>query len=75
MSAEAKNWDADVKNLGDQIVKLTVLQAKQLADYLKETYGIEPAGGVMVAAAAAAPAAAPAAAADEGPATFKVVLT
>jgi len=74
MSAEAKNWDADIKTLGDQIVKLTLLQAKQLADYLKDVYGIEPAGGVMVAAAAA-PAAAPAAPAEEGPEVFKVVLT
>lgn len=48
----------DIKALGDQIVGLTLLEAKQLADYLKETHGIEAAtGGVVVAAAAPAEAA------------------
>jgi large subunit ribosomal protein L7/L12 len=43
----------DVKALGDQIVGLTLLEAKQLADYLKDEHGIEAAaGGVVVAAAA-----------------------
>ncbi|MEZ6056143.1 MAG: 50S ribosomal protein L7/L12 [Planctomycetaceae bacterium] len=51
--APAKDFDAATKGLGDQIVGLTLLQAKALADYLKEVHGIEPAGGgVMVAAAA-----------------------
>jgi large subunit ribosomal protein L7/L12 len=38
--------------LGDKIVGLTLLEAKQVADYLKEVHGIEPAGGgaVMMAA-------------------------
>jgi large subunit ribosomal protein L7/L12 len=51
------------KKLGDQIADLTLKQAKELSDYLKEVYKIEPAAGgaVMVAAggggaAAAAPA-------------------
>lgn len=48
----------DIKALGDQIAGLTLIEAKQLADYLKETHGIEAAAGaVVVAAAAAAPAA------------------
>ena len=48
----------DIKALGDQIVGLTLLEAKQLADYLKETHGIEAAaGGVAVMAAAPADAA------------------
>ncbi len=47
----------DIKAIGDQIAGLTLLEAKQLADYLKEAHGIEAAaGGVVVAAAAAAPA-------------------
>lgn len=47
----------DIKALGDQIVGLTLLEAKALADYLKETHGIEAAaGGAVVMAAAAAPA-------------------
>lgn len=45
-------FDQDTKDLGDKIVGLTLLQAKALADYLKDVHGIEPAGGgVMVAAA------------------------
>jgi len=48
-------FSAAIKELGDKIVGLTLLQAKELADYLKETYGIEPAAGgaVMMAAPAA----------------------
>jgi hypothetical protein len=34
---------ADVKTLGDQLVELTVKEVNELASYLKETYGIEPA--------------------------------
>lgn len=51
-TAEAtREFDASTKDLGDKIVGLTLLQAKALADYLKEVHGIEPAGGgVMVAA-------------------------
>lgn len=48
MSEEAKNWSADIKDLGDKIVKLTLMQAKELGDYLKEVHGIEPAGGGAV---------------------------
>ena len=43
----------EVKELGDKIAGLTLLQAKALGDYLKEVHGIEAAAGgaVMVAAA------------------------
>jgi large subunit ribosomal protein L7/L12 len=40
--------DASTKDLGDKIAGLTLLQAKALVDYLKETHGIEPAGGAVV---------------------------
>jgi large subunit ribosomal protein L7/L12 len=41
---------ADVKELGDKLAGLTLKQAVDLAEYLKETYKIEPAaGGVMMA--------------------------
>jgi large subunit ribosomal protein L7/L12 len=52
--APAKEFDESTTTLGDQIVGLTLLQAKALADYLKDVHGIEPAGGgaVMVAAPA-----------------------
>jgi large subunit ribosomal protein L7/L12 len=51
---EAKKWSSEVKKLGDKIVGLTLMQAKELGDYLKEEYGIEPAAGgaVMVAGSA-----------------------
>ena len=58
---QAKSWSDETKKLGDAIVKLTLMQAKELGDYLKEEYGIEPAAGgaVMMAGPAAAAEAAP----------------
>jgi len=52
---ESRSWSADIKELGDKIVALTLMQAKELGDYLKTEYGIEPAasGAVMVAGPAA----------------------
>ncbi len=50
----AKKWSSEIKKLGDKIITLTLMQAKELGDYLKDEYGIEPAGGapaVMVAGA------------------------
>jgi len=47
-----KEFDDGTKELGDQLVGLTLLQAKSLADYLKEVHGIEPAAGGVVMAAA-----------------------
>ena len=44
----AKEWGSETKALGDKIVALTLLEAKELADYLKEEYGIEPASGGAV---------------------------
>jgi len=63
----------DVKTLGDQIVALTLLEAKALADYLKETHGLEAAAGgaVVMAAPAVGGGAAPAA---EEKTEFDVVL-
>lgn len=45
---------ADIKSLGDQLVELTVKEVNELASYLKETHGIEPAAAVAVAAGPAA---------------------
>jgi len=69
---EAKKWSADIKKLGDKIVALTLMQAKELGDYLKKEYGIEPSGGgaVMVVG----PAAAGGAEEAEEKTTFNVVL-
>jgi large subunit ribosomal protein L7/L12 len=65
-------YKASIKTLGDSIVGLTLLEAQQLSDYLKNVHGIEPAagGGVMMAAAPAA-----AAAAAEEKTSFTVMLT
>ncbi|MBL7839294.1 MAG: 50S ribosomal protein L7/L12 [Cyclobacteriaceae bacterium] len=52
---------ADVKALGDQLVELTVKEVNELASYLKETYGIEPAAATVVAGGGAAGGAAAAA--------------
>ena len=46
---------ADIKALGDQLVELSVKEVQELADYLKEEHGIEPAAAaapVMVAGGA-----------------------
>ena len=74
MSEEAATveFSPESQELGDRIADLTLKQAKELSDYLKDKYGIEPAagGGVVMAAAA-----------DGGPAAeveqteFDVVLT
>lgn len=64
---------AEIKELGDKIANLTLKQAKELSDYLKEEYKIEPAAGGAVMMAAAPGAAAPAAAAAQT--EFDVVLT
>lgn len=71
---QAKTWSDQTKQLGDAIVQLTLMQAKELADYLKEVHGIEPAAGgaVMMAGPAAGAAAAPAA---EEKTSFNVILT
>lgn len=42
---------ADVKNLAEQLVGLTVKEVQELADFMKSEYGIEPAAATVVAAA------------------------
>ena len=61
---------ADIKALGDQLVELSVKDVTELASYLKETYGIEPAAAVAVAG----PAAGGGAAAAAEKTNFDVVL-
>ena len=65
-----KEFDAKIKTLGDTIADLTLKQAVELGDYMKDTYDIEPAaaGAVMVAAAGAD------AADEEEKSAFDVVL-
>jgi len=45
---------ADVKKLADELVKLTVLEVKELSDILKDEYGIEPAAAAVAVAGPAA---------------------
>ena len=63
---------ADLKALAEQIVGLTLLQAQELKNILKDEYGIEPAAGGAVMMAGPAAAAAPA---EEEKTEFDVVLT
>ena len=65
---------ADLNKLAEDIVGLTLLQAVELKNILKDKYGIEPAAGGAVMMAAG-PAAGPAAAAEEEKTEFDVVLT
>ena len=63
MSEEAtatKEFDAGISKIGDEIAGLTLSQAVDLADYMKETYNIEPAAGGAVMMAG------PAGGGDEG---------
>ena len=60
MSESATAFAEEIKTLGEKIVGLTLKQAKELSDYLKEAHGIEAASGgavVMAAPAEAGPAA------------------
>ena len=61
---------ADIKAIAEELVNLTVKEVKELADVLKEEYGIEPAAAAV---AVAAPAAGGAAAAEEKT-SFDVIL-
>jgi large subunit ribosomal protein L7/L12 len=47
-TAGAKEWSSEIKKLGDKLSSLTLMQANELGDYLKEEYGIEPAAGGAV---------------------------
>ena len=62
---------ADIKALAEELVNLTVKEVNELAQVLKEEYGIEPAAAAV--AVAAGPAAGGPAAAEEK-ASFDVVL-
>ncbi|NTS42138.1 50S ribosomal protein L7/L12 [Flavisolibacter sp. BT320] len=61
---------ADVKNLAEQLVGLTVKEVQELADFLKSEYGIEPAAAAVIAG----PAAGGAAPAAEEKTSFDVIL-
>ncbi|MGB6230659.1 MAG: 50S ribosomal protein L7/L12 [Litorimonas sp.] len=62
---------ADVKKLAEELVALTILEAKELNDILKDEYGIEPAAAAVMAG----PAGGGDAAAAEAKTDFDVVMT
>jgi large subunit ribosomal protein L7/L12 len=61
---------ADVKQLAESLVGLTVKEVQELAEFLKSEYGIEPAAATVVAG----PAAGGGAAAAEEKTAFNVIL-
>jgi len=69
---EGRTWSKEIKTLGDKIVKLSVLQAKELGDYLEQEHGIKASAPAAVGTMPAAPAAE---AAEEEKDSFDVVLT
>jgi len=71
---ESRQWSSGAKELGDKIVALSLTQAKELADYLKEVHGIEPAAGGAVVMAGLAQAGGAPAAAEEEKTSFDVIL-
>jgi len=68
-----KEFSATISKLGDELAGLTLKDAVDLGDYMKDTYGIEAAagGGVMMAG----PADGGGGAAAEEKSSFDVVLT
>ena len=69
-----KSWDTQIEELGDKIASLTLLQARDLADYLKEVHGIEPAAPAVVAAPGAGAGGAAEAEEEAEKTAFDVVL-
>ena len=71
-TATEREFSAATAELGEKIVALTLKEAKELSDYLKDVHGIEPASGAAVMMAA--PAGGDGAAAEEEQTEFDVVL-
>ncbi len=71
MSTETAIFADNIKTLGESIVKLTVLEAKALGDYLEQVHGIKAAAAAV---AVAAPAAAVATEAAAEKTEFDVIL-
>jgi large subunit ribosomal protein L7/L12 len=68
-------YSGKIRDLGEQIVSLTLKEAKELSDYLEKVHNIKPAAGgaVVMAPAAAADSGAAAAAVEQT--EFDVVMT
>jgi large subunit ribosomal protein L7/L12 len=72
--AQVKEFSSEIKEIGDKIVALNLMQAKELGDYLKDVHGIEPAGGGAVMVAGPAGGAGGGEEAAEEKTSFDVVL-
>ena len=46
--SDAKTFEAKISSMGDSIASLTLKEAVELAEYMKEKYGIEPSAGGAV---------------------------
>jgi len=46
-------WSADIKELGDKIVALTITKAVELGDYMEQVHKIKPAASAVAVAPAA----------------------
>ncbi len=66
---------ADLKDFAEQLVNLTVKEVNELADILKEEYGIEPAAAAVAVAAGGGAAGGEGGEAAEEKSEFDVVLT
>ena len=74
MSTATLEFTDTTKKLGDQIMGLTLKEAKELSDYLKDVHGIEPAAGGAVVMAAGGGGGGGAAEAPAAKTEFDVVL-
>jgi large subunit ribosomal protein L7/L12 len=72
--AEAKQWGVKIKDLGESIVGLTVLEAKELGDYLEEVHGIKAAASAVTIGAMPGMAGGAAAPEAEAKTDFNVIL-
>src|SRR3954468_6404888 len=73
-TADTATFTDNIKNLGESIVKLTVLEAKALGDYLEAVHGIKPAAAAVVAAPAGGGGGGPAQEAPPAKTEFDVIL-
>ena len=73
-ATSGKEFDQKIKDLGDQPAQLTLKEAVDLGDYMKDTYGIEAAAGGGVVMAAGPAEGGGAAAAEEEQTEFDVIL-
>jgi large subunit ribosomal protein L7/L12 len=73
-TAESTTFADSIKNLGDSLVNLKVLEVLQLTKYLKEAHGLEAAAVAVSAPGVGGPGAAAAEAAPPPKTEFDVVL-